>query len=100
MGLFSGLGSHTTTGSIGVAAIPGVGGTLAFQNFQTDQANTELHCLLTINGNLSKRTIALGPLPQAQGSFDISFPDGTDLSLFNVVVIRAGEDTVGMAPIP
>lgn len=100
MGVFSGLDKHTTTGSVGVVAIPGLGGTLAFQNFQTQETHLNLTCLLTINGNLSKRSLDLGPLPQSSGSFEVSFPDGTDLSLFNVVVIRAGDQNVGMATIP
>lgn len=99
MSVFSGLEGHTTTGSIGVAVIPGVGGNLAFQNFQTDAETTELKAYLTINGNLSKRMVDLGTLPQAEGSFNIDFPDDTDISLFNVLVVKAGDVCVGEARI-
>ncbi|MEM9004211.1 MAG: hypothetical protein AAGE59_11905 [Cyanobacteria bacterium P01_F01_bin.86] len=95
MSMFSGLEGHTTTGSIGVAVIAGVGGDLAFQNFQTDATPTNLKAYLTINGNLSKRTVDLGSLPQAEGSFNIPFPVDTDISLFNVLVVKSGDTLVG-----
>lgn len=99
MSTFSGLEGHTTTGRIGVAVIAGVGGELAFQDFQTDVEASELSALLTINGNLSKRTVELGTLPETSGSFNVSFPDDTDISLFNVLVVKAGETCVGQAQI-
>ena len=99
MSMFSGLNGHTTTGSLGIAVIAGVGGNIAFQNFQTDTDSPELQAYLTINGDLSKRTIELGLLPQADGSFNISFPDGTDMSLFNVLVVKAGDTSIGQAQI-
>lgn len=95
MSTFSGLEGHTTTGSIGVAIIAGVGGSLAFQNFQTDAADSDLKAYLTINGNLSKRTVDLGILPQTSGSFSVSFPDDTDISLFNVLIVKSGETCIG-----
>lgn len=95
MSMFSGLEGHTTTGSIGVAVIAGVGGNLAFQNFQTDADTSDLKAYLTINGNLSKRTVDLGSLPQASGSFSVPFPDDTDISLFNVLIVKAGDTSVG-----
>ena len=99
MSAFSGQSGHTTTGTIGVAVIAGVGGNLAFQNFQTD-ANTEgLTAVLSINGNLEKRTVELGTLPQTSGSFSVPFPDDTDISLFNVLLVQAGDTVVGKAQI-
>lgn len=99
MSMFSGLDGHTTTGSLGIAVIAGIGGNIAFQNFQTDADSSELHAYLTINGDLSKQTIDLGSLPQTSGSFSVSFPNGTDMSLFNVLVVRAGDTSVGEARI-
>ncbi|NER79912.1 MAG: hypothetical protein F6K42_10075 [Leptolyngbya sp. SIO1D8] len=99
MSMFSGLEGHTTTGSIGVAVIAGVGGDLAFQNFQTDADSSELVACLTINGNLSKRTVDLGILPQTQGSFNVPFPADTDISLFNVLIVKAGDTCIGEARI-
>ncbi|MFK8185054.1 MAG: hypothetical protein AB8B99_16915 [Phormidesmis sp.] len=99
MGAFSGLGNHKTTGNVGVAIIAGVGGNLAFQNFETDTDN-DLTSYLTINGNLEKRKIGLGALPQSSGSFNVSFPNGTDISYFNTVVVLAGEEGIGEAKIP
>ena len=100
MGAFSGVGNHQTTGSVGVAIMAGVGSNLAFQNFETDASVSELTGYLTINGNLEKRKIELGTLPQSSGSFNVSFPDGTDISYFNTVVVVAGEESVGKAMIP
>ncbi len=97
MSTFSGLDGHQTSGSLGIAVIGGLGGSIAFQNFQTDINRPDLHAYLTINGNFSKRTIDLGLLPQMGGSFSMSFPEGTDMSLFNVLVIRAGDVSVGEA---
>ncbi|MEL6381820.1 MAG: hypothetical protein AAFQ89_04975 [Cyanobacteria bacterium J06626_18] len=99
MTMFSGLEGHTTTGSIGVAVIAGVGGDLAFQNFQTDAASSDLKAYLTINGNLEKRTVDLGPLPQTSGSFNVPFPDDTDISLFNVLIVKSGDTCIGKAQI-
>ena len=100
MGAFSGLDNHKATGNVGVAIIAGVGGSLAFQNFETDAASSELTGYLTIDGNLEKRKIDLGTLPQASGSFNISFPDGTDISYFNTVIVRSGDESLGQARIP
>lgn len=99
MSQFSGLEGHTTTGTIGVAVIAGVGGDFAFQNFQTDADASALSACLTINGNLSKRTVDLGALPETSGSFNVSFPDDTDISLFNVLVVKAGDVPVGQVQI-
>ena len=99
MSMFSGLEGHTTTGNIGVAVIAGVGGDLAFQNFQTDADASDLQACLTINGNFAKRIVDLGPLPQTSGSFNISFPDDTDISLFNVLIVKAGDRCIGEARI-
>ena len=100
MGAFSGLGNHTATGNVGVAIIAGVGGNLAFKDFETDAADSELTAYLTINGSLEKRKIELGTLPQSSGSFSVSFPDGTDISYFNTVVVQAGDESIGEAKIP
>lgn len=99
MSMFSGLEGHSTTGSLGIAVIAGLGGNITFQNFQTDVKTPDLHAYLTINGDLSKRTIDLGLLPQGSGSFNISFPEGTDMSLFNVLVVKAGDTPIGQAQI-
>ncbi|MEB3360065.1 MAG: hypothetical protein VKK04_25290 [Synechococcales bacterium] len=99
MSMFTGLEGHETTGNLGIAVIAGVGGTITFQNFQTDADSSDLQAYLTINGDLSKRTVDLGPLPQTSGSFNLSFPEGTDMSLFNVLVVRAGDASIGEARI-
>ena len=99
MGAFSGTNDHTTSGNVGVAIIAGVGGDLAFQNFATD-AEGELNGYLTINGDLSKQTVDLGPLPAVEGSFNVSFPGDTDISLFDTVVVTTGETGVGAARVP
>jgi hypothetical protein len=97
MSAFSGQSGYTTTGTIGIAVIAGVGGNLAFQNFQTDAESDELTAVLSINGNLEKRVVDLGALPQTSGSFDVAFPDDTDISLFNVLLIQVGEIVIGRA---
>ncbi|MEB3212259.1 MAG: hypothetical protein VKL39_12935 [Leptolyngbyaceae bacterium] len=99
MSMFSGLNDHTTTGSLGIAVIAGVGGTITFQNFETDADSSELHAYLTIRGDLSKRTVDLGVLPEKSGTFNVSFPDGTDMSLFSVLVVTDGEEAIGQAQI-
>ena len=100
MGAFSGLGDRKTTGNVSVAIIAGVGGNLAFQNFETDETDSELIGYLTIDGSLEKRKIELGTLPQSSGSFSLPFPDGTDISYFNTVVVQAGSESLGQARIP
>lgn len=99
MSTFSGVNGYTTTGSIGVAVIPGVGGNLAFQNFETNAEAQELKALMAINGDLSKRTVDLGPLPQASGSFSISFPEDTDISLFNFLLVKVEDTVIGQVQI-
>ena len=99
MGAFSGANNYTTSGNVGVAIIAGVGGDLAFQNFATD-AEGSLKTYLTIGGDLSKQTIDLGPLPDASGSFNVSFPGDTDISLFDTVVVAKDETSVGEARVP
>ncbi|MEM7773761.1 MAG: hypothetical protein AAF327_25055 [Cyanobacteria bacterium P01_A01_bin.37] len=99
MSMFSGLNGHTTTGTLGIAVIAGVGGTITFQNFETDADSPELHAYLTIRGDLSKRTVDLGILPETTGTFNVSFPDGTDMSLFSVLVVLAGDTSIGQAQI-
>ncbi len=99
MSTFAGMEGKTTTGTIGVAVIPGIGGDLAFQNFETDADTTDLKAYLTINGNLSKRLVELGSLPQASGSFNVAFPPDTDISLFNVLIVKSGDTCIGKAQI-
>lgn len=99
MGAFSGANNHTTSGNVGVAIIAGVGGDLAFQEFSTD-ATGELKSYLTIGGDLSKQTVDLGTLPETSGSFNVSFPADTDISLFDTVVVATGETSIGTARVP
>jgi hypothetical protein len=101
MGSVASTEGYTTSGYIG-AAIVGTSITLSFKDFETSANASELHAFLTINGNLEKRPIDLGKLPQTSGAFDLSVPEGTDISLFNTVVLRDPEsgETVGTASVP
>ena len=104
MGTVVGKGDFSASGYVG-AAIVNHRTTLSFQNFSTSAEDLPLEAVLTINGNLAKRHILLGPLPDDQAAFDLSVPEGTDISLFNTVVIRtanpAQADTVvGIATVP
>ncbi len=101
MGSVAGVDSYRTSGYVG-AAIVGSTITLSFKGFATSAEVDALDAFLTINGNMAKRHIDLGQLPSTQGAFDLAVPDGTDISLFNTVVIRiAGSDTtIGTASVP
>ena len=101
MGSVAGANSYETSGYIG-AAIVGTSITLSFKDFATSSTAEVLEAYLTINGNMEKRHIALGTLPENSGAFDLSVPDGTDISLFNTVVIReaGGENTIATASVP
>lgn len=99
MSAFSGVNGHTTSGTVGVAVIPGVGGNLALQNFQTDADASQLTAVLSINGNLTKRMVNLGPLPETSGSFSVAFPEDTDISLFNVLLVKSDDTVIGQAQI-
>lgn len=104
MGMVAGKGDFSASGSVG-AAIVNHHTTLSFQNFSTSAAEHPLEAVLTINGNLAKRHILLGPIPAEQAAFDLAVPPGTDISLFNTVVIRVADaeqaDTVvGTATVP
>ncbi|MGF1567512.1 MAG: hypothetical protein ACFCVD_05505 [Nodosilinea sp.] len=101
MGKVAGVDSYTTDGYAGVAIV-GTTITISFKDFSTSAEATALEAVLTINGNLAKRHIELGPLPPASTTFDLPVPAGTDISLFNTVVIRtAGSDiVVGKAALP
>lgn len=99
MGAFSGANDHATSGNVGVAIIAGVGGDLAFQDFATD-ATGDLKGYLTIGGDLAKQIVDLGALPATEGSFNVSFPADTDISLFDTVVVTAGETSIGSARVP
>ncbi len=101
MGTVAGASSYETSGYIG-AAIVGTSITLSFKGFETSSTAAALEAYLTINGKMEKRHIDLGPLPATSGAFDLSVPDGTDISLFNTVVIReaGSETTIGTASVP
>lgn len=92
---------YTASGYVG-AAIVGSSITLSLKDFTTAAEAETLEAFLTINGNMAKRPIALGPLPRTSGAFDISVPEGTDISLFNTLVIRpaGNETTVATASVP
>jgi hypothetical protein len=100
--MVAGKGDFSASGYVG-AAIVNHHTTLSFQNFSTSAGDQPLEALLTINGNLAKRHIPLGPIPAGQAAFDLSVPGGTDISLFNTVVIRAtdpDQTVVGIATVP
>jgi hypothetical protein len=101
MGSVAGAENHTASGYVG-AAIVGSSITLSFKDFTTTASTAPLEAFLTINGNMAKRPIALGPLPEGDGAFDLSVPDGTDISLFNTLVIRpvGSETAVATASVP
>ena len=101
MGSVAGANSYEASGYIG-AAIVGTSITLSFKNFATSSDAEALEGFLTINGNMEKRHIDLGNLPQTSGAFDLKVPDGTDISLFNTVVIRevGSTTTIGTASVP
>ncbi len=99
MGAFSGTNKYDISGNVGVAIIAGIGGELAFQDFATN-AEGELTVYLTMGGDLAKQTIDLGLLSAAEGSFNVSFPGDTDISLFDTVVVAAGDTSVGSARVP
>ncbi|MGP1374662.1 MAG: DM13 domain-containing protein [Almyronema sp.] len=102
MGALSGTDQYTTSGNVGAAILGGGAATLAFKDFHTDAPADTLQAYLTIRGNFSKRVIELGELPQNSGSFELTLPAGTDISLHNTVVIRPkdSEETIGTATIP
>jgi hypothetical protein len=101
MGNFIGSGDYTTSGYISVAVV-GPNITLSFKSFSTSPGNLPLRAVLTISGNLNKRPIDLGTLPTAAEDFQMSVPTGTDVSLFNTVVVCLAnlETVVGQASIP
>lgn len=101
MSTLTGSNGHTTTGNIGVLVLGDGGVTLALKDFHTDAPQANLQVYLTINGKLEKRKLDLGPLPQMEGDFHLALPAGTDVSLFNTLVILDVESnqTVGQAAI-
>ncbi|WP_035984837.1 hypothetical protein [Leptolyngbya sp. KIOST-1] len=101
MGSVVGTEGSTASGYVG-AAIVGSSITLSLRDFVTAAEGDRLEAFLTINGNMAKRSIALGPLPQISGAFDLSVPEGTDISLFNTLVIRSvgSETPVATASVP
>lgn len=101
MGSVVGAGSYTASGYVG-AAIVGSSITLSLKDFTSAAEGEALEAFLTINGNMAKRPIALGPLPATDGAFDLSVPEGTDISLFNTLVIRpvGSETAVATASVP
>ena len=96
-----GKGDYSASGYVG-AAIVDHQVTLSFQNFSTSAEGVDLEAVLTINGNLAKRHIDLGPILSTSGAFDLAVPPGTDISLFNTVVVRLaeGDTIVGTASVP
>ena len=110
MGSVVGAEGHTARGYVG-AAIVGGSITLSFKDVMIEDATIadaaiasadRLEVFLTINGNMARRPIALGPLPVGEGSFDLAVPDGTDISLFNTLVIQpvGAETAIAKASIP
>ena len=101
MGSVAGTDSYTASGYLG-AAIIGSSITLSFKDVILAAEAEVLEAFMTINGNMAKRTIALGPLPQNSGAFDLSVPVGADISLFNTLIIRlvGSETTVATASVP
>lgn len=100
MGTIAGVDNFTTTGNIGVAVLA-TGITLAVNDFHTSAEAAELHAFLTINGKLEKRHLELGPIPKSTETFNLELPVGTDISLFNTLLIRdmSTDATVGKAKI-
>lgn len=101
MGNLVGSGNYVAKGYISVAVV-GPDITLSFKDFSTSAGSLTLQALLTINGNLGRQPIDLGTLPTTNPDFHISVPTGTDVSLFNTVVICLAEQAtaIGEAPIP
>lgn len=101
MGSVAGIESYTASGYVGVAIV-GSSITLSFKDFAIAAAPETLEAFLTINGNMAKRPIALGTLPPGEAVFDLSVPSGTDISLFNTLLIRLvdSETNVAKATIP
>ncbi|WP_156820185.1 hypothetical protein [Synechococcus sp. PCC 7336] len=100
MGALSGLDSHTVTGNVSVAVIAGVGASLAIKDLTTDAAASELQVLLTIDGDLSKRSLDLGTLSASSGTFQLSLPDSANISVYNTVVLRSADTAIGSGTIP
>ncbi|MBU6230684.1 MAG: hypothetical protein KGQ93_13490 [Cyanobacteria bacterium REEB459] len=96
MGRISGAGEFSASGYIGAAVI-GAATTLSFRDFVASAETMPLRAVLTINGNLKKRQIDLGYLPSDAACFDLAVPDGTDISLFNTVVLRLSETDIAVA---
>jgi hypothetical protein len=105
MGSVVGTDGHTASGYVG-AAIVGSSITLSFKDVIIEggaiATADPLEVFLTINGNMAKRPIALGSLPAGEGSFDLAVPDGTDISLFNTLIIQpvGAETAIAKASIP
>lgn len=101
MGSVVGTGDYTASGYVGVAIV-GSSITLSLKDFTTAVEGEALEAFLTIDGNMAKRPIALGPLPESSGAFDLSVSEGTDISLFNTLVIRpvGSESAVAKASVP
>jgi hypothetical protein len=100
MGSVVGTDRHAASGYVG-AAIVGGSVTLSVKEFTTAAPDEALEVFLTINGNMAKRSIALGPVPAA-AAFDLAVPEGTDISLFNTLVIRpvGGDEAIATASVP
>lgn len=101
MGSVVGANACTASGYVG-AAIVGSDITLSFKDFTHTAGAETLEAFLTINGNMAKRPIALGEVPASSSAFDLAVPSGTDISLFNTLVLRplGGEEAIATASVP
>ncbi|NEP17130.1 MAG: DM13 domain-containing protein [Leptolyngbya sp. SIO4C1] len=102
MGMLTGSNDYNTTGSVSAAIFGGGSSSIHFNNFHTNAEASDLQVYLTINGNLEKRKLDLGAVPENDGSFEMDLPDGTDVSLFNTIVIYSpqAEASIGSGTIP
>ncbi|MEL7083760.1 MAG: DM13 domain-containing protein [Cyanobacteria bacterium P01_A01_bin.3] len=100
MGALSGLNGHTTSGNVSVAFVAGVGASLAIKNLQTDVGGAKLSVSLTQDGDMDRRTIDLGSLSGTEGSFDLELPDSADISVYNTVIVQAGEEAIAEGDLP
>lgn len=71
--MVEGAGQYSASGYIGAAVFP-EHVTLSVKNFNTSAEGADLEAVLTINGNLAKRQLDLGPLPATSDAFDLVVP--------------------------
>ena len=101
MGALSASNSHVLSGSVSVLVLGDGRVSLAVKDFNDDSDRANLTALLTIRGNLEKRKLDLGPLPEGETDFPIALPPGADVSLFDTLVLydAAAEQVVGSASV-